>query len=506
MILKILKKRLENSKMYALILLILVHSILLSVIVKAPPPSPHNVEGRVLTNSSNGVQNGIPVTINDTVSNDYVLTYTDAPDVPELLGSYSATINGNDGDLIIVTAWNSTHYGTNSSNLISTTTNVNVALNTTRASEANVTIIEPLNNSLKNKSIIFNVTVNITILGNNGTDCNATISFSNNQIINITSGENLTHFLGNISFESYKLTNWSVIGLNEGSSNITVRADCSSDGVKLDKVDSYTVWNITIQNLAPAISRIATFSPVDLIAGDNLTLFCNATINDNNTASDIKVVNATFYQPSVGTNAQDDNNNHYTNNSCVNISSSVFEANYSCGFKVAYYANNGTWQCNVTVMDYSNVSIFGNISTIINELMALEISPSIIDYGSLQATNISANDVNVTIRNFGNIPINVSVRSFALNESLAYLNLSMTCQTGNISNANQRFSTLNGTDFTQMTRMNNESQLINITLQQRTNDIAFGNDTNSTFWKLQIPTLPAGACNGTIIFSAISIK
>src|SRR3989338_8785511 len=157
MILKILKKRLENSKMYALILLILVHSILLSVIVKAPPPSPHNVEGRVLTNSSNGVQNGIPVTINDTVSNDYVLTYTDAPDVPELRGSYSATINGNDGDLIIVTAWNSTHYGTNISNLISSTTNVNVVLNTTRASEGNVTILGFLNNSLKNKRIIFNV-------------------------------------------------------------------------------------------------------------------------------------------------------------------------------------------------------------------------------------------------------------------------------------------------------------------------------------------------------------
>lgn len=344
------------------------------------------------------------------------------------------------------------------------------------------------------------------MLGNNGTDCNATISFSNNQIINITSGENLKHALGNISLGNSKLANWSVIGANEGSSNITIRADCGSDGIKLDNVDSYTVWNITIRNSAPAITRIVLPSLIDLIAGDNLTLSCNATINDNNTASDIKVVNATFFQNSIGHNALDDNNNHYTNSSCINVSSSVFEANYSCGFKVAYYANNGTWQCNITVMDYSNVTVFGNISTTINELMAIEISPSIIDYGSLQATNISSTDINATIRNFGNIPINVSVRGFAPNESLAYLNLSMTCQTGNISNANQRFSTFNGTDFTQMTRINNESQLINITLQQRTNDVAFGNDTNTTFWKLQVPPLTIGICNGTILFSAISIN
>ena len=188
----------KTLKMYTLILFVLFYFVILSTLVTAPPPAPHNVEGRVVTNSSNGVQNGIPVTINDTVSNDFVLTYTDAPDIPDLRGSYSATISGNDGDLIIVTAWNSTHYGTNSSNLASTTTTVGVILNISRASEANVTIIEPLNNSIRNKTIVFNVTANITMLGNNGTDCNATIRFSNNQTINITSGENLTHILGNI--------------------------------------------------------------------------------------------------------------------------------------------------------------------------------------------------------------------------------------------------------------------------------------------------------------------
>lgn len=504
MIINILKKRLDNLKMLALILCVLVYLILLSNLVKAPPPSAHTVDGRVFTNGSNGVQNGIPVAVNDTVSGDYVVVYTDAPPDPDVSGSYLATINGNDGDLIIVTSWNSTHYGTNSSNLVSTTTSINVILNITRPSEANVTIIEPLNNSIKNKSIIFNVTANITMLGANGVDCNATISFSNNQTINISSGENLTRILGNISLGNFKLINWSAIGLNEGVSNITVRADCGSDGIKLDKVNSYTVWNITIKNLAPDITRIVITSPIDLVAGDNLILSCNATINDNNTASDINIVNATFYQSSIGSNALDDNNNHYTNSSCLNVSSSVFEANYSCGFKVAYYANNGTWQCNVTAMDYSNITVFSNISDIISELMAIDVSPTIIDYGKLIPLNISLNGTNLTIRNFGNIPINATVRGFAPNESLAYLNLSMTCENGNISNSNQRFSILNGTSFAAMRRLNNESQLINFTLQQRTNDLDFGNDTNTTYWNLEVPTATKGLCNGTILFSAIS--
>lgn len=493
----------EGFRMYAIILFAIVFFIILSAIVAAPLPSPHNVEGRITTNSSNGVPNGIPVRINNTVSGNLIMTYTNAPEVPELMGSYSAAIDGNDGDLIFVTAWNSTNYGTNSSNLTTSTTSINVALNLTRPSEANVTIIDNLNNSLKNKTIPFNVTANITMLGNDGIGCNATINFSNKEVINITSGENLTHSLGNITLGSSKMANWSAIGLSDGVSNITVRAECASDGIKLDRVNSYAVENITIQNLAPGIGRILITSPVDLAAGENTTVHCNATISENNTVSDIMIVNATFFQASAGHNAANDNNNHYANSSCANTSSGIFEANYSCGFKLAYYANSGAWQCNMTIVDFSGVSRFSNISSSVNELMAIDASPSIIDYGSLKATNISSTDFNVTIRNFGNIPVNVSIRGFAPNESMAYLNLSMTCQNGNISNANQRYSTLNGSNFAQMNPLNNESQLLNLTLQQRTNDLAFGNDTNSTFFKLQVPALTYGICNGTVIFGAI---
>ncbi|HLG23428.1 MAG TPA: hypothetical protein VI564_00695 [Candidatus Nanoarchaeia archaeon] len=484
---------------------ILVLWALLALLVYAPP-APHNIDGRVFSNSTNGVPNGIPVLINDTSSGDIVLVETFAPPVPELMGIYSATIIGNDSDNITAIAWNDTSYGTNTTILASTTTDLNIVLNTSRPSEANVTIIIPLNNSLMNKSIPFNVTVNISMLGNNGINCNATISFSDPLVLNLSSGQNQTILLGDIAFHTFKVANWTVNGIKNGSSNISVRADCQSDGIKIENLNIKTADNITVQNLAPSITRLSITSPIDLAPASNITVLCNISVTDANSASDISGVNATFYLQSVGFSAPNDNNNHYTNQSCSIAGQSAFASNYSCGFAVSYYASNGTWVCNSTVSDYSNATDYANRTALINELMAIQVTPGIIDYGNLRVGNISAQDINVTLRNTGNIPINSTVRALSSTQGMGYLNLSMNCEKGNISNDDQRFSTLSGNSFLSMNPLNNISQAINFSLPQRTDDFAFGNDTNTTYWKLRIPPLTLGLCNGTIIFSAISIS
>ncbi len=500
------KKRQDRFKMYSMLFLFGILIVGFSRLVLAPP-TPHNVEGRVFANGTNGVQNGIPVLINNTFSGDFVLVEVDAPPVPELRGSYSATISGDTGDTIVAAAWNSTHFGNATTSLLATTTNLDIQLNMTRFSEANVTILNPANNTPKNKTIIFNVTANVSMLGNNGFECNATISFSDASVLNVTYGENFTHVLGDIPLGGFKVVNWTVMGYNDGTANITVRAYCASDGRNFEKANIKHISNITIINLFPQINRMSLDNPVDLLAGNNLTLLCNITVFEANGLSDIKSVNATFYQKSAGSGAIDDNNDHYTNSSCSNTSSSSLESNFSCGFNVAYYANNGTWECNATVADYSNATNSSNTTTLINQLMAIDTSLALLDFGKLQATNTSPSDVNLTFRNYGNVPINISVRGYAPNESLAYLNLSMICEKGNISNSNERFSINNGTQFADMNGMNNETQLIrNITLQQRTDDTMFGNDTNYTFWKMQIPPLTVGLCNGTIVFGAVQAQ
>ena len=91
----------KTLKRFSTIALLLLFIALASVLVFAPP-SPHNIAGRVVSNGSNGVANGMPVLLNDTVSGDIVLASVFAPPIPPLMGSYSATISGNDNDLYYV--------------------------------------------------------------------------------------------------------------------------------------------------------------------------------------------------------------------------------------------------------------------------------------------------------------------------------------------------------------------------------------------------------------------
>ena len=227
--------RIRISKKSAWSFLIIMIFIVSLKIVFAP--SPHDVQGQIFTESGNSVSNEIIVTINDTATGDFVIAYTNGA------GVYSATISGDDGDAISVISWNETHYGINMTVLAAGTTEANIKLNYTRGSEANATIIYPLNNSIKERNVPFNVTANVTILGANGTQCNATIEFAN-QSTNVTADQNITNMLGNITLNDSKLTVWNVTGKHLGQVNISVNAVCLDDTV-LWHLNSYTI-TITI--------------------------------------------------------------------------------------------------------------------------------------------------------------------------------------------------------------------------------------------------------------------
>ena len=471
-----------------------------------PTPEPHGVEGYVfMSDGITQAPSGLPVSINDTNTGDYVTTQTFGP--PMASGFYSATVNGSTGDTIIVRAWNATHYGKKSTTLLdisqSPATYVNVTLNMTRPSETNVTIIEPGDFALKIVNISFDVIANITIIGGqNGTNCSATISFSNTTVVQLGSGETYTHNLGNISLGETVQTIWNVTGVLEGKSNITVTAQCDSDGENFDGVNSDTAENITfIVNRAPVISYIVCDNPITLNPGTVKKIICNFTITDQDNATDITSVNSTFYDFNYRFNASDDNNYHYTNNSCLNVSSNVTSIDYTCSFNLWYYANNATWVFNVSAFDTQNNTGDGSYLTMINELFAVNVSPLVIDFGDLSPTNTSEFDVEAIINNYGNHDINITLEGFGLQSQD---NLSMDCELGNISIYYEKYSTINNTSFDSMTNMTSTpTQVANFTLYQRTNDVILGNDTNSTYWKLYVPISVAGYCNGTVIFTAI---
>jgi len=571
---------------------------LISPIVNAPPPVPHNVKGRVFnSDGTTGVENGIPVRINDTNNSNTVLTYVYAP--PSLKGIYSATIYGSDNDLINVTSWNSTHYGWNTSYLATTTTDINVIINTTRPSETNATIINPTNNGLFNISGINNITAQIkNIGGQTGTNCYAVLSISNESVFNI-SGDTYSHSLNNINIGSSVTTSWNIAGLDEGNANITVNSYCDSDGLNFDNANYDSVHNITLQditapiinltypadnsnisylknpisftynvtdeseiincslilnnklnqtnhtiekgiiqyfyqtlspgsynwsiectdnsssrikgtsltynftllsNTAPVISNLNIDNPIDLNPGSVKIIYCNFTVTDNDNVSDIKSVNSTLYHSSVNSNSEDGNNDHYTNNSCEITSSSEFTQDYICSFSMLYYSNLGTWSCNATAYDNST-SGSSKIDTSVNELIALDVVQSVIDYGDLQVGNISQEDSNLTITNFGNRGINITLEGYGITEEDG---LAMDCEKNNILVGYEKYSVNFQENYINMINLTTTAQQIgNFTLPQRTDDEEYKEDRNSTYWKIKIPYGAKGQCNGSIKLIAI---
>jgi len=267
-----------KDKNCLLIFVILIAFILICNTVSAPPPSPHNVNGRVFNSDGiTGVKNGIPVRINDTNNSNTILTYVYAPPIPSLKGIYSATIGGSDNDLINVTSWNSTYYGYSTAYLLPTTTNIDIVLNITRPSETNVTITNPVNESVKNILTVFNVTASIVIIGGqSATGCYAEISLSNSNVMELYN-DNSIHGLDNINLGSSKTTTWNVTGIKEGLLNISVNAYCGSDGINFDNVSTYTVYGIIINdtnspNVIPIVPANNSWANKE-----NLTFQFNAT-------------------------------------------------------------------------------------------------------------------------------------------------------------------------------------------------------------------------------------
>ena len=242
--------------------------VLLSLLAKTAIASPHTVQGTVFNNDSlNSVGSGLEVWINNTANSDSTIVYTD------ISSAYLAIIEGDDNDIVKVRSWNATHYGENSSALQPIVTNINVALNTSRPSETNLTILNPANNSVKNTSFAFNLTANISVFGKDGIECTSTIYFSNTNA-NITPDQNYTNRLGNLNSGSHGTTFWNITGYREGPVNITVISRCTTDGINLYQADWKKIYLLINDTSRPAV-RIVYPANSSWVKG-NITFVYNA--------------------------------------------------------------------------------------------------------------------------------------------------------------------------------------------------------------------------------------
>lgn len=258
---------------------------------------------------------------------------------------------------------------------------------------------------------------------------------------------------------------------------------------------------VNITNSYPSISAISMGPYIDLSAGTTKSVTCNVSAYDFNGYSDIVSVNATLWDNSTSTyNAVDNVLNHYTNSSCSNITSSGFYANYTCSFDIVFYANNGTWICNASIIDQANFTNYFSNSSIINPLYALNITP-IIDYGNM-ILGATSNNITANITNFGNMPINISVRGYGGTNPVTGEGYAMICESGNITIENERFSANPLDDWNAKIPLNSTlKNITGLTVPKSTG----GTSWNTTYWQLYVNQTnnPWGLCNGTVEFTAV---
>jgi len=101
---------LKRGKIVSVLLLIALVSVLfLSSVFSIVSQTPHGIKGYVLYDDGTQVPAGTDFSINDTTSDFFIVGTTNGPG--GITGWYSVSVNGTDGDLLVIQVSNATHYG-----------------------------------------------------------------------------------------------------------------------------------------------------------------------------------------------------------------------------------------------------------------------------------------------------------------------------------------------------------------------------------------------------------
>jgi len=289
-------------------------------------------------------------------------------------------------------------------------------------------------------------------------------------------------------------------------------------------VNDTVITKVNVTNYAPKVvgvrfndATIEAASQIDLVAASTVKVWCNATVIDSNGANDIVAVNSTIFFSGGGNKStnQNDNNEHYSNKSCAILHTYAYNKTVSCTFNVWYYANNGTWTCNMSAWDNASANLHGvsgyNSSTntsLVTQLYALN-TQAVLNFGELSLNTESATETAMNVTNIGNIKLNL--RAFTYGGTLPYgtqteNNLSFKCRIGTINNTQLRYDltpkTLNTwASMTPISGQFHNPTSIALLIRQRKSEVL--NSSNATSWKVKIPPYGVkGQCNGTLVLEA----
>lgn len=250
---------------------------------------------------------------------------------------------------------------------------------------------------------------------------------------------------------------------------------------------------------------------IDLIPNSTKTVYCEGIISDSDGENDLKNVTSKLFHSTDSSYSQpDDNNEHYTNNSCSIDASygNAQESYFRCGYNMQYYSNYGFWNCTIFSLDSINASHINSNKSLINPLLAIEL-PDFLDFGTVGAGESSPEKI-INITNFGNVAINLSLSGYAKYPGDS---LSMNCSTNsNISIEHTKYnltdSNLGDMEFNSLNvfykNLSSNAITREFNLYSRQEDSqAYLDDTSNTYWRTYVPLNSGGTCTGNIVIGAV---
>jgi len=296
---------------------------------------------------------------------------------------------------------------------------------------------------------------------------------------------------------------------NTGDGYVSVNVTVKATGQGYNEAPNITLNSPP--NITSFIVDDALASPigeVDLVVASTREVVCDVKVNELDGDSVINASSEFYDDSSSYYGDSEDNNTHYTNDSCyINGSyGGVDDYQVLCSYQVWYYANYSTWRCFVRLYDGLAAPSNDSNTTQINQLLSIGV-PTTIDFGEVDTNSVS--DENVTnVTNYGNVAVNLSIRGYAVTEGD---NFSMNCTDGfNISVEHEKYN-LTASNPGALTLGEADSYYINLTsnatvkqfnLDYRKND-NYNEAVNQSYWRIYLPPGPGGSCSGNIVFGAI---
>lgn len=261
---------------------------------------------------------------------------------------------------------------------------------------------------------------------------------------------------------------------------------------------------INISVFYPTVISFDLTNPVMLVPASNQTVNCTFTVQDLNGASDIVAANASLRDYRYSPSSIENPNYFYKNDTCIVDSQTSHEKNFTCAFQLPYYANNGTWTCEVQSYDVHNHNVLDQENTTVLPLFSFDVFPFGINYGKIPANATTLSDRVVSITNTGNVNFSLYVWGYGgYDNNITGYNKSFICNGNNISVGFQKYSNTPNTNFDLKTNLTGDAQDTTYDVIKQTNNT---NSTVDTYWQLFVPSLvpfiDLGTCNGTVVFEA----